>query len=169
MGFVFGSIAKHTDSASSDIDVLIVSDTLNYAELFNLLETTSQRLGRPVNPTLYHSDDVTARTARKNAFIDKIFRQPKLWISGASVISPLENLTGVNAAIRAEPTSRSRVDSISRTTHRMPSVLPRFVAAAIAAVTGISCFKYSRTRLARVRMCGAFSTSAILNRPLIGA
>ena len=83
MGFVFGSIAKHTDSASSDIDVLIVSDTLSYAELFNLLETTSQRLGRPVDPTLYHSDDVTARTARKNAFIDKIFSQPKLWIIGS--------------------------------------------------------------------------------------
>ena len=83
LAFVFGSVAKRVDSASSDIDVLIVSDTLSYAELFTLLETASQRLGRPVNPTLYSRDDMTARITRKNAFISKIFAQPKLWIIGS--------------------------------------------------------------------------------------
>ena len=83
LAFVFGSVAKRVDSASSDIDVLIVSDTLSYAELFTPLETASQRLGRPVNPTLYSRDDMTARITRKNAFISKIFAQPKLWIIGS--------------------------------------------------------------------------------------
>ena len=61
LAFVFGSVAKRVDSASSDIDVLIVSDTMSYAEMFTLLETASQRLGRTVNPTLCSGGDMTAR------------------------------------------------------------------------------------------------------------
>jgi len=83
VAFVFGSVAKRVDSASSDIGVFIVSDTLSYAELFTLLETASQRLGRPVNPTMYSSDDMTVRITKKNAFSGKIFAQPKLWIIGS--------------------------------------------------------------------------------------
>ena len=82
LAFVFGSVAKRVDSAKSDIDVVIVSDTLSHAELFTLLETASQRLGRPVNPTMYSIDDMTARITKKNAFIGKIFAQPKLWTIG---------------------------------------------------------------------------------------
>ena len=83
LAFVFGSIAKRVDTASSDIDVLIVSDTLSYAELFTLLETETRRLGRAVNPTLYSNDEMTARLGKKNAFITKVFAQPKLWIVGS--------------------------------------------------------------------------------------
>lgn len=83
LAFVFGSVAKRKDSASSDIDVLIVSDSLSYAELFAVLETATQRLGRPVNPTLYSGDEMTARLSKRNAFITKVFAQPKLWIIGS--------------------------------------------------------------------------------------
>jgi predicted nucleotidyltransferase len=83
LAFVFGSIAKRVDTASSDIDVLIVSDTLSYAELFTLLETATQRLGRAVNPMLYSNDEMTARLGKKNAFITKVFAQDKLWIIGS--------------------------------------------------------------------------------------
>ena len=83
LAFVFGSVAKRVDSASSDIDVLIVSDTLSYAELFALLETATQRLGRPVNPTLHSRDDLTARITKKNSFITKVLAQGKLWIIGS--------------------------------------------------------------------------------------
>ncbi len=83
LAFVFGSVAKRVDTASSDIDVLIVSDTLSYAELFTLLETATRRSGRAVNPTLYSNDEMTARLGKKNAFITKVFAQDKLWIIGS--------------------------------------------------------------------------------------
>ena len=83
VAFVFGSVAKRVDTASSDIDVLIVSDTLSYAELFTLLETATQRLARAVNPTLYSNDEMTARLGKKNVFITKVFAQDKLWIIGS--------------------------------------------------------------------------------------
>jgi predicted nucleotidyltransferase len=44
--FVYGSIAKATDQAESDIDVMIVSDTLTYGEVFGALERATRTLGR---------------------------------------------------------------------------------------------------------------------------
>ena len=50
--FVFGSVAKGTDNASSDIDLLIISDSLDHADIFQALEPAEQILGRKINPTV---------------------------------------------------------------------------------------------------------------------
>lgn len=80
--FVFGSVAAGADHSASDIDLFVVSDDLAYAELFAALETCAQRMGRPVNPTLYTSDEFRRRVRTKNAFVARVLRQPKLWIVG---------------------------------------------------------------------------------------
>lgn len=38
IAFIYGSIAKQTDHAQSDIDLMIISDSLSYAEIFTLLD-----------------------------------------------------------------------------------------------------------------------------------
>src|SRR3990170_4631972 len=48
--FVYGSVAKRSNTAASDIDVMLVSDSLTYADLFAELEQASALLGRKVNP-----------------------------------------------------------------------------------------------------------------------
>ncbi len=80
--FVFGSVAAGVDRSASDIDLFVVSDDLAYAELFAALESCAQRLGRPVNPTLYTSDEVRRRVRARNAFVVRVLKQPKLWIVG---------------------------------------------------------------------------------------
>ena len=50
--FVYGSVAKQQDRAQSDIDVLIVSESVSYADVFGALESATTQLGRKVNPTL---------------------------------------------------------------------------------------------------------------------
>src|SRR3546814_14488001 len=47
--FVYGSVAKKTDTAGSDIDLMLVSNELSYGELFSTLEDAGMMLGRPVN------------------------------------------------------------------------------------------------------------------------
>ena len=49
--FIYGSIAKGEDTASSDIDLMVVSDRLAYADLFAALEKASTELGRKIAPT----------------------------------------------------------------------------------------------------------------------
>lgn len=80
--FVYGSVAKGTDTASSDIDLMVISDTLNYADLFTVLESAGHRLGRPVNPTVYSRKELTKRLDDGNAFIRRVFEQPKVWVIG---------------------------------------------------------------------------------------
>jgi predicted nucleotidyltransferase len=82
LAFVFGSIAKQQDTAQSDVDLLVVSDTLGYGEVFAALEGASQTLGRTINPALYSGADFRARQAGDNAFINRLMQQPKIWLIG---------------------------------------------------------------------------------------
>jgi predicted nucleotidyltransferase len=79
---VFGSVAKGTDTAKSDIDLLVISETLTYAELFAALEPASSRLKRTVNPTLYSRVEIDKRIRDGNAFVKRVLAQPKLWVIG---------------------------------------------------------------------------------------
>ncbi|MEP6720193.1 MAG: transcriptional regulator [Variovorax sp.] len=80
--FVFGSVASQQDTAQSDIDVLVVSASLGYGELFGALERATATLGRTVNPTLYTPADLAQRRAQDNAFVARVLDQPKIWLIG---------------------------------------------------------------------------------------
>ena len=82
VAFVYGSVAKRRDTATSDIDLMIISDTLAYADIFSALEDTTIRLNRPVNPTVYSHKEFNRRLEADNAFVKRILSQPKLWITG---------------------------------------------------------------------------------------
>ncbi|HEV6967387.1 transcriptional regulator [Roseateles sp.] len=81
--FVYGSVAKRTDSATSDIDLMIVSDTLTYGDVFGMLEPASQALGRTINPTLLTREEFNRRRVGGEAFLGRVMEQPKVWIVGA--------------------------------------------------------------------------------------
>ena len=81
--FVFGSVAKRSDTARSDIDVMIISDALGYAEVFAALEGAASRLGRPVNPTIQSTKEWSRRLKEDNAFHVRISQQPKIWLYGS--------------------------------------------------------------------------------------
>lgn len=80
--FVYGSVAKQQDTAQSDIDVLIVSTSLGYADVFGALDSAATQLARKVNPTLYTPADIAKRIRDDNAFITKVLDQPKIWLIG---------------------------------------------------------------------------------------
>jgi predicted nucleotidyltransferase len=82
VAFVFGSMAKQQDTAASDVDLLVVSDTLGYGDVFGALEAASQTLSRTINPALYTVADFKARRLGDNAFINRVMQQPKIWLIG---------------------------------------------------------------------------------------
>jgi len=81
--FVYGSVARATDRAESDIDLMVVSDTLTYADVFGALERAARTLGRQVNPTVYTVAEFSKRAREENAFLTKVLEQPKLWVIGS--------------------------------------------------------------------------------------
>lgn len=80
--FVFGSVAKKQDTANSDIDLMLLSDSLSYADLFVALEKASAQLGRTVNPTLLSRLELAKRIRNGEAFIKRVLAQPKIWLIG---------------------------------------------------------------------------------------
>lgn len=80
--FVYGSVAKKLDTAVSDIDLMVVSDSLTYADIFGALEAVGTQLARPVNPTVYTRQELAKRIQEGNAFMTRLLDQPKLWLIG---------------------------------------------------------------------------------------
>lgn len=80
--FVFGSIAKQQDTSSSDVDLMIISESLTHSDVFTLLESATRELGREVNPSVYTPQEMKKRVKEGNAFMKRVLEQPKLWIVG---------------------------------------------------------------------------------------
>ncbi len=81
--FVYGSVARQKETAHSDIDLMIISDRLTYADIYQALESASKTIGRQVNPTIYSGAEFKKRLKARNAFLTKVLGRPKLWIVGS--------------------------------------------------------------------------------------
>ena len=82
LAFIYGSIAKAQESASSDIDLMVVANDLAYAELMEILNDAERSLGRTINPTISDTVEIESKLKQKNAFFIRVLEQPKIWIKG---------------------------------------------------------------------------------------
>ena len=80
--FIYGSVAKREDAASSDIDLLVAADSLSHADLMAALLDAEQSLGRAVNPAIYTRGQIKAKLKQGNAFLTRVMQQPKLLVKG---------------------------------------------------------------------------------------
>lgn len=80
--FIYGSVAKKSDTAMSDIDLMIIADKLEYADVFEALTHAEARLGRAINPTVQSLTLWKKKLATKNAFTVKVNALPKIFVVG---------------------------------------------------------------------------------------
>jgi predicted nucleotidyltransferase len=71
--WLYGSVAKGSGRAESDIDVLIVSDKLTLEEVYAALGPAEKKLGRTVSPTLYTLKEFQRRREAGNPFLRSVF------------------------------------------------------------------------------------------------
>ncbi|HET8554520.1 MAG TPA: helix-turn-helix domain-containing protein [Rhodanobacteraceae bacterium] len=76
--FVCGS----TDTASSDIDLMIIANKLDAADVTKALRPASRQLQRDINPAVYTRAAFAKRMASSDAFVERVWQQPKLWLIG---------------------------------------------------------------------------------------
>ena len=82
--FIFGSVAKGTDTAASDVDVFVLSDSLDYGTLMEALAPCEQQLGRKINPVLYSTSELRAKLAENASFITRIISQERIPLIGST-------------------------------------------------------------------------------------
>lgn len=81
--FVYGSLAKGTDTSKSDVDLMIIADDLDYSEMYQALQRAEEKLSRPVNPTIYAPTEFRKRQKEGNTFLKRVLAGSKLWLIGS--------------------------------------------------------------------------------------
>lgn len=83
LALIHGSIVKGTDTASSDIDLLLVADDMTLETLYSALAPVESRLDRKINPTLYTKIEFESRRASGNAFLNRVLGGEHLVLIGS--------------------------------------------------------------------------------------
>jgi len=83
VAFIYGSIAKGSDTAKSDIDVMVIGDNIAYPDVYSALIPAEEHLGRKVSPAIYSKDDINRKLKEKNSFLTRIMSQPKIFLIGS--------------------------------------------------------------------------------------
>lgn len=81
--FVYGSIAKGTATARSDVDLMVISEDLPYSDLYSALQEAEATLQRPVHVNLMTAEEWKRKLAEGTPFVTKVQVQPKLWLIGS--------------------------------------------------------------------------------------
>lgn len=79
--FVFGSMASGTESAGSDIDLMVVGDA-GFAEVVDATYEAQAALGREINPKVMSASEWQAKKAERNAFLQDVLNKARIMLIG---------------------------------------------------------------------------------------
>ena len=80
--WVDGSVAKQTDTASSEVDVMLVGNDLSLSQVLVALEHAEAQLGRKINPNCYSPQEFERRRLEPDSFVNRVLSQPILPLIG---------------------------------------------------------------------------------------
>jgi predicted nucleotidyltransferase len=107
--FIYGSIAKGTDTASSDVDLMILSDDVSFSDVIKALTTAEQQIGRSVSPTIFGVDEWRAKLGEEGGFLQRVLVQPKLFLIGTEDDIPSARKPGEDRQVKERSSKRGRV------------------------------------------------------------
>ena len=81
VAFVYGSIARKTEHATSDIDLMVVG-SLGLSDIAPLLTEAESRLLRPINPTIYQPEAFATKLGMGHHFLNTVMNGEKLFVLG---------------------------------------------------------------------------------------
>lgn len=79
--FVYGSMARAEELASSDVDLMIIGE-VGLADLTPALRRAEGQLGRAVNPTLYTREEFATKLQAGHHFLKAVLDGEKLFVLG---------------------------------------------------------------------------------------
>lgn len=83
LALLYGSVVRGTDTAASDIDLLIVAEGVTLENIYAVLAPVEADLGRRISPTLYTSQEFAERKESKSAFLTRVLSGEHLVLIGA--------------------------------------------------------------------------------------
>lgn len=81
VAFIYGSVARGEETASSDIDLMLFGD-LSGREVASVFSPVKKMLNREINPSVYTPAEFRKKVRERNAFVTTVLREPKLFLLG---------------------------------------------------------------------------------------
>lgn len=81
VAFVFGSFAKGTQRAGSDVDVMLIGE-VRFIEAVQLFHPIQTMLGREINPKVYNRSEWRAKLRVEDPFVRDVVANPKIFLIG---------------------------------------------------------------------------------------
>lgn len=100
LAFVYGSMAKGTEHAASDVDLMVVGTLPSHTALLEAMLPAQAQLGRIINPTYYTADEFSQRVSDRTAFMTRVLEQPKIFVKGSENDLPSLGSAGKSGADR---------------------------------------------------------------------
>lgn len=81
ISFIYGSVARGTETAGSDVDLLIVG-SVDFGSVIESLHGVERKLGREVNAKVFSRREWNAKVRVGDAFAAEILKGPKIKLVG---------------------------------------------------------------------------------------
>ncbi|MGC8641394.1 MAG: nucleotidyltransferase domain-containing protein [Isosphaeraceae bacterium] len=101
VAFVYGSIARHEEGPTSDIDLMIIG-RIGLAQLAAALKNAEEKLSRPVNPSIYTPEEIAEKLSLGHHFLGTVMSKEKLFVVGD------EDDLAAATQLKSRPTPRNQ-------------------------------------------------------------
>ncbi len=91
LAFVYGSVARSEETSVSDIDLMVIGKA-GLSDLIPALRNSERILGRPVNPSVYSSEEFQERVRSEDHFLTTVLKGAKQFVKGGE--DELERIAG---------------------------------------------------------------------------
>lgn len=81
LAFIFGSIARGTETQGSDVDLMIIG-SVKFGEVVDALHLAQQQLSRDINPKVFTPREWRNRLERGDPFLREVLASKKLFLIG---------------------------------------------------------------------------------------
>ena len=99
VAFLYGSYALGTDTASSDVDLMVVG-SISSRSLARLLAPGRESLAREISPVVFTEREFRNRVAHGNHFLLTVLGEPKIFLIGGE--NELERIAGTRQTSAAQ-------------------------------------------------------------------
>jgi predicted nucleotidyltransferase len=94
LALIFGSVARGTETAASDVDLLVITER-GFGEVVRALHSAQTSLGREINPVIYTPAELQAQVAEQAPFVKNLLAGPHIFLNGTP--DDLSQLVGHSA------------------------------------------------------------------------
>lgn len=81
VAFLYGSVARGEETASSDIDIMLIGD-LSGREAATIFAPVKRILNREINPSVYNPTEFRRKARERHPFVTAVLKEPKMFLLG---------------------------------------------------------------------------------------